>query len=149
MKLAFLAALAWVTLAPPLEAQATAYLPTLDPAYADVDALVASGWVRDAILAVRPYSRLTMARFAAGARRGLGADSVGSPRPRLVEALERLEARLEPELAALADGVVDPRPGRVGTSIRLGVERVNGLDFDPTLSRFNGLAQLRFEVRPW
>ena len=54
----------------------------------------------------------------------------------------------ERRLRLIADWVVDPRPGRVGTSIRLGVERVNGFDFDPALSRFNGLAQLRFEVRP-
>lgn len=51
----------------PLAAQATPYVPTLDPAYRDLDALVSAGLVRDVMAGERPYSRSGFARFVAEA----------------------------------------------------------------------------------
>ena len=49
-------------------AQATPYVPNLDPVYQDLDGLIAAGWVRTAIAGLRPYSRLTVARLVVEAR---------------------------------------------------------------------------------
>ena len=86
-----------------LLAQASPYVPNLDPVYQDLDALVAEGIVRDIILGERPYSRVAFARFAQEARRRI--DTVGEAgiKPRFLEALERIERRFHRELAVLAD----------------------------------------------
>jgi hypothetical protein len=83
--------------------QSTAYVPLGDRIYADLDALVDAGWVRGALLGERPWSRLTAARYVAGARALVAADSAGPARARFVEALERLERDLASELTALCD----------------------------------------------
>lgn len=107
-------------------AQASSYVPNFDPAYADLDALVAAGWLRGVLLFERPYSRGTMAGFAVEARRRLAADSVGPPRARLVEAVERLEREFEPEIAALCAAGACPEAAS-GVAIR-------SLSFDGTLA---------------
>ena len=84
-------------------AQSSAYVPNLDPAYADLDALFAAGLVDVHSMAQRPYSRMTFARFAAGARVAfLEGSSEG--RIRFYEALERLEARFASEISLLCGG---------------------------------------------
>jgi len=97
-----------------LLAQASPYVPNLDPAYRDLDALVAEGLVRDIILGERPYSRVAFARFAREARRRIDNEGEAGIKPRFLEALERIERRFHRELAALADvtvtsAEVDPR----------------------------------------
>jgi len=96
-----LALVALLALALPLglSAQATPYVPNLDPAYQDLDALVADGLVKDEIHAERPYSRLTFARWTVEARGR--AKAVGRLPARFSEALDRLEAEFAPEIAAL------------------------------------------------
>jgi len=86
-----------------LQAQTSPYVPNLDPAYQDLDALVIDGLVRDIIMGERPYSRVTFARFALEARRRV--DTVGQAgiKPRFLEALQRIERRFARELAGLAD----------------------------------------------
>ena len=84
-------------------AQATAYLPNLDPAYRDLDGLIAGGWVKSVIAGRRPYSRLTIARHVVEARAAM--DGAPEPPPlRFREALERLERSFAPEVAALCAG---------------------------------------------
>ena len=86
-----------------LLAQASPYVPNLDPAYQDLDALVAQGLVRDIILGERPYSRVAFARFAQEARRRIDTAGEAGIKPRFLEGLERIELRFHRELAALAD----------------------------------------------
>ncbi len=83
-----------------LSAQATTYVPNLDPAYRDLDALVVAGLVRGEIHGDRPYSRLTFARYAVEARRVLK-EETGEPRARFGESLRRLEREFAAEIAAL------------------------------------------------
>ena len=97
-----------------LLAQASPYVPNLDPVYQDLDALVAEGLVRDIILGERPYSRVALARFAQEARRRIDTTGEAGIKPRFLEALERIERRFHRELAALADPTatypeIDPR----------------------------------------
>src|SRR5688500_619713 len=89
--------------AAPAAAQSTAYVPNLDPAYRDLDALVAGGWVKRILAGRRPYSRLTFGRHAVEARAAL--DGAPEPAPlRFREALDRLERSFAPEVAALCAG---------------------------------------------
>lgn len=80
-------------------AQGSSYVPNLDPAYADLDALFAVGLVMVPSMAQRPYSRMAFARFAAQARTRL--DDSDEDRRRFREALDRLEARFARELSLL------------------------------------------------
>ena len=92
-----------------LLAQASSYVPNLDPAYQDLDGLVAQGLVRDIILGERPYSRVAFARFAQEARRRIDTAGEAGIKLRFLEALERIERRFHRELAALADvSATDP-----------------------------------------
>ncbi len=93
--------------------QASPYVPTADPAYRDLDALVASGLVRGVILGQRPYSRVAFARLAAEARESLNARP-GPVKARFAEALERLEERFAGELDLLCAPGPDACP-RAGT----------------------------------
>lgn len=81
----------------PAAAQASAYVPINDPAYHDLDALVAAGLVRDLMLGTRPYSRANFARAIAEAKNRVEKPIPGraapSPKPRISEALTRLQAR--------------------------------------------------------
>ena len=80
--------------------QATPYLPSLDPAHRDLDALVTAGWVKGAVTGQLPYSRLTVARLVLGARAHPAAASAGS-QSRFGEALGRLEEAFAAEIQAL------------------------------------------------
>ena len=97
-----------------LLAQASPYVPNLDPVYQDLDALVAEGLVRDIILGERPYSRVAFARFVQEARKRADTAGEAGIKPRFLEALERIERRFHRELVVLADVTatqpeVDPR----------------------------------------
>lgn len=70
----------------------TAYLPVTDAAYADLDALITSGLVRDVLVGERPYSRAAIRRMVTEAQRRIG---TGTPPARVREALTRLAARVE------------------------------------------------------
>jgi hypothetical protein len=82
-----------------VSAQATPYVPNLDPAYQDLDALVTEGLVNDEVHAERPYSRLTFGRWVAEAK--ARARTSGPLPARFREALDRLEVEFAPEIAAL------------------------------------------------
>ncbi len=71
--------------------QATAYLPVTDAAYADLDALIISGFVTEPMVGERPYSRAAIRRFVAEAERRF---ATVSPPARAREALTRLRARV-------------------------------------------------------
>ena len=88
-------------------AQATPYVPNLDPVYRDLDGLIAVGWVRIAIAGQRPYSRLTVARLVVEARANVARDG-GLQRPRFREALDRLEDAFAAEIMALCVGGGEP-----------------------------------------
>ena len=85
------------------DAQATPYVPNLDPVYRDLDGLIAAGWVRTAIAGQRPYSRLTVARLVVEARANVAKDD-GLQRARFLEALDRLEDAFASEICALCLG---------------------------------------------
>jgi hypothetical protein len=71
-------------------AQGTPYVPMLDPAYEDLDALIGSGLVRDLFVGERPYSQASFRRFVQEAsRRGAGLTLTA----RESEAIARLETR--------------------------------------------------------
>jgi hypothetical protein len=120
MKLRWLLGMVGLALVAPVQAlgQATPYVPLGDPVYADLDALVDAGWVRGALLGGRPWSRLTVARYVTGARARLDGDSVGPPRARLREALERLERDFAPELRALCPAGGECSPLEPGARVR-------------------------------
>jgi len=87
----------------PLTAQATSYVPNLDPAYQDLDALVAIGLVKEEIQGERPFSRLTFGRWVVEAK--ARAEPSGPIPARFQEALDRLETEFSPEIGTLcADG---------------------------------------------
>jgi hypothetical protein len=90
--------LAFALVSRPLLGQASVYVPTSDPAYYDLDLLLASGLVREAIVGERPHSRAAFARFLSEAQARL---SGGTWDARYREALDRLRLRF-------ADG--DNRP---------------------------------------
>ena len=100
---ALLLSVAFSMLPAVLLAQASPYVPNLDPAYQDLDALVAEGLVRDIILGERPYSRLAFARFAQEGRRRIETAGEAGIKPRFREALERIERQFHRELVAMAD----------------------------------------------
>jgi len=108
--LPFALLLALSVLARPAAAQATAYVPALDPAYADLDVLMSAGLVRDVMAGERPYSRAAFRRFVEEAGRRLETDP-GSPR--LAEALERLTRRFAADADGRPSTPVRPTPVRV------------------------------------
>ena len=88
--------------------RATAYVPVLDPAYADVELLAAADLVATLAAGEAPHSRAAFARWAAEAAER--AASLGRPalRPRVAEALARLRRRFpQPAPVALRDAQVD------------------------------------------
>ncbi len=78
-------------------AQASPYVPNLDPAYEDLDGLVAAGWVKTEIGPQRPYSRLAVARLVIEARDHV-ARNPAARQSRFSEALARLERAFAPEI---------------------------------------------------
>lgn len=101
------AAAAFVPL--PGAGQASPWVPTLDPAYADLDVLVSRGLVRSVILGQRPYSRMAFARAAAEAREALAGSEHGG-RARIREAVERLETQFARERGLLCPAGTDACP---------------------------------------
>jgi len=77
----------------PLAAQSTPYVPSADPAYQDLDVLVAAGLVTELIAGERPYSRAAFARFLTEARGRIEPGTEDRWSARLNEALERLGRR--------------------------------------------------------
>ena len=84
--------------------QSSAYVPSGDPAYRDLDALVAAGLVRNDIFGTRPYTEATFARAVAQAKTrlspgssnsdaGKAAASPASAKRRILEAVARLQSR--------------------------------------------------------
>lgn len=89
-------------------AQASAYVPNLDPVYADVDVLFAVGLVNVPSMGQRPYSRMAFGRLAAQARAAVRGSE--EDRARVLEALDRLEIRFAHEMSLLcprSDDVCD------------------------------------------
>lgn len=76
-----------------LSAQATPYVPVADPAYRDLELLVAAGMVRDVITRSRPYSRSVFGLAGAEAEQAVGRMGSVPPDRRVLEALERIRSR--------------------------------------------------------
>jgi len=94
--------------ASPVAAQVSPYVTLKDPAYRDLDVLVAHRLVGELLHAHRPYSRLTFARAVREAREK-AEGSEGRLSVRVLEALDRLEGRFSEELARL--GCTAPSEG--------------------------------------
>lgn len=92
-----------------LPAQATAPVPIESRTYEHVDALIAEGLVRTAIVGQRPYSRLEVARLVAEARARVDDSTVVSrrDRPRIVRLIDAI---------AEATGVAPAAPGAYATT---------------------------------
>ncbi|MHB1193985.1 MAG: capsule assembly Wzi family protein [Longimicrobiales bacterium] len=139
-----LLAVAGLSLPPRGCAQASPFVPVWDAAYRDLDVLLATGMVgrqpADAggmagttapapasasgsgspIRGQRPYSRMAFARAVAEARSTLDGGA-GEAKPRIAEAVERLEARFSAELALVRAGRGGERAGdRAGERPGLG-----------------------------
>lgn len=85
-------------------AQASPYVPNVDPVYQDLDGLIAAGWVKTEIGTQRPYSRRTVARLSVEARDHVTRNPTAH-QSRLMEALARLEQEFAPEIRSrCADG---------------------------------------------
>ena len=82
-------------------AQASPYVPIMDPAYIELDALAAIGLVEVPSLLQRPYSRLAFGRLIKQAR--INMDSLSDTRGRFRENLARLEEKFSVEIALLCD----------------------------------------------
>lgn len=74
-------------------ARATAHLPALDPAYADVELLAAADLVATLTAGEAPHSRAAFARWAAEAAQRASSRGRDMLRPRVAEALARLLRR--------------------------------------------------------
>jgi hypothetical protein len=84
-----------------VRAQASPYVPIMDPAYRELDALAAIGLVEVPSLVQRPYSRMAFARLTKQARTNV--DSLSDTRGRFRETLARLEKKFSVEIALLYD----------------------------------------------
>jgi hypothetical protein len=97
-----------------VRAQASTYVPIMDPAYVEMDALAAIGLVTVPSLLQRPYSRLAFGRLIKQAR--INMDSLSDIRGRFRESLARLEEKFSVEIALLCDdmglpcAVANPNP---------------------------------------
>ena len=98
--------------------QSTSYVPVDDPAYHDLDALVAAGWIGGVIAGQRPYSRAAFRRWTDEATARMDEDPAVAPRYR--EALARLQTRF--------DGGTSPGtgPGGPGDGARLLLRGLRG-----------------------
>ncbi|SVC95041.1 uncharacterized protein METZ01_LOCUS347895, partial [marine metagenome] len=79
--------------------QSTPFVPVMDPAYRELDALAAIGLVEVPSLLQRPYSRLAFGRLTTQARINL--DSLSNTEGRFREALVSLEKEFAVEIALL------------------------------------------------
>lgn len=111
-------------------AQTTPYVPNLDPAYEDLDALASLGLVPEMFAGERPYSRAEFGRLTRMARSRLDRSGGVAPPARFLEALERLEARFA---NGNADRIGDSPPG--APSGRLTGVRARPSRIDLTLAR--------------
>jgi len=82
-----------------VSAQSSPYVPVMDKAYTQLDALVAVGLVEVPSLVQRPYSRLTFSRLVREARRNL--DGLSDTKKRFAELLISLEKQFAAELELL------------------------------------------------
>ena len=82
-----------------VSAQASAYVPIMDPAYRELDALAAIGLVEVPSLVQRPYSRLVFGRLTKQGRINL--DSAPDTEGRFREPLVRLEKKFAVEIELL------------------------------------------------
>ena len=89
-----------------VRAQASPYVPIMDPAYRELDALAAIGLVEVPSLVQRPYSRLVFGRLTKQARINL--DSSPDTEGRFREALVSLEKGFAVEIALLCDNTGPP-----------------------------------------
>ena len=89
-----------------VSAQASAYVPIMDPAYRELDALAAIGLVEVPSLVQRPYSRLVFGRLTKQARINL--DSSPDTEDRFLETLARLKKEFAIEIALLCDDMELP-----------------------------------------
>lgn len=87
-------------------AQASPYVPIMDPAYVQLDALAAIGLVQVPSLVQRPYSRLAFGRLTKQARINL--DSLSDTKERFREALISLEKEFAVEIVLLCDDTGPP-----------------------------------------
>jgi len=103
-----------------VRAQASTYVPIMDPAYVELDALAMIGLVEVPFLLQRPYSRLSFGRLIKQARVSL--DSSPNTEHRFREALVSLEKKFSIEIALLCDNVGPPcavaRPTSVIREVR-------------------------------
>ena len=105
--------------------RATAYVPILDPAYADVELLAAADLVATLAAGEAPHSRAAFARWAVEAAER--AASLGRPalRPRVAEALARLRRRFPGPSARPAPRADAPPADATATSTTASVARVD------------------------
>jgi phosphatidylglycerophosphate synthase len=116
-------------------AQSSVYVPLLDPAYEDLDALAAAGLVREVMLGERPYSEAAFRRFVAEARRRRGA---GARAARLDEAFERLARRFGAAVGArtsVAPWAVSAAVAEAPARAMRANARARGIDADLALLR--------------
>ncbi len=94
---AIAASLAAPTAAP---AQSTAYVPVLDPAYTDVEALASADLIETLAAGEAPHSRAAFARWTAEACARAASRGADALTPRLRETLARLRRRFAPPNAS-------------------------------------------------
>lgn len=125
-------------------AQATPYVPVLDPAYEDLDALIGSGLVRNLMVGERPYSQASFRRFVQEATRRRATRRLSV---RETEAIARLAARFDGAAAKQPGVRVSPVTGTIAVaSSPTRAMRVNGAavgsqidaDVNPLLMRNQG-----------
>ena len=103
-------------------AQASPYVPIMDPAYLELDALVAIGLVEVPSLLQRPYSRLAFGRLTKQAR--INMDSFSATKGRFREDLASLEKEFAFEIGLLCDDM-GPHCGVTGPTSVLREVRVD------------------------
>jgi len=133
----------WAPGLTPLAGQTTPYVPYLDPAYGDLDVLVARGLVRDVLLGQRPHSRAAFTRFVEEANRRVTGGVPPLDR-RSADALERLTERFASD--DLDARLLRPRDANVEMSaasspirdLRSGADGSIDGDLAPLLQRNQG-----------
>jgi hypothetical protein len=123
-------------------AQATVPLDAQDPAYRDLDRLIADGIITTAVIGIRPYSRREIARLIAEASRAR------TDTARVVSAIDervidRLRARFAGELGVLAGDSVT-------SGVRVADWRVEAVALDPTGRRipYDSVGSVEADLTP-
>ena len=113
--------------------QGSPYVPNLDPAYVELDALIAAGLVEEVHMGRRPYSRLAFAQMFKEAQATAEGEEAADLPQRVWEALGRLEEMFAPEVARLDYG-----EDRVGGTVNL-IYREATADFTWADSPWRGI----------